>query len=60
VFLQEGELLALLLAEQVTRQYLGTPLSSFGMAARRKPSSTLTDPEGEGSNARLFRMGEPL
>jgi len=37
-----------------------TALSSSGVAAGRKPSSTLTDPEEEGSNARLFRMGEPL
>src|SRR5262245_60694631 len=28
VFLQEGELLALLLAEQVSRHYLGTPLEA--------------------------------
>jgi predicted DNA-binding transcriptional regulator YafY len=45
VFLQEGELLALLLAEQVSRHYLGTPLEAPLRAAMKKISRYL--PEGE-------------
>src|SRR5579864_7407847 len=43
VFLQEGELLALLLAEQVTRQYLGTPLEQPLREAIRKIRRYLPD-----------------
>jgi predicted DNA-binding transcriptional regulator YafY len=43
VFLQEGEVLAILLAEQVTRQYLGTPLETPLRAAINKISRYLPD-----------------
>ena len=43
VFLQEGEVLAILLAEQVTRQYLGTPLETPLRAAISKISRYLPD-----------------
>lgn len=43
VFLQEGELLGLLLAEQVSRQYLGTPLEGPLREAVRKLSRYLPD-----------------
>jgi predicted DNA-binding transcriptional regulator YafY len=43
VWLQEGELLALLLAEQVTRQYLGTPLEASLRAAILKISRYLPE-----------------
>lgn len=43
VFLQEGELLAILLAEQVTRQYLGTPLEAPLRAAIAKISRYLPE-----------------
>lgn len=43
VFLQEGEVLAILLAEQVTRQYLGTPLEAPLRNAISKISRYLPD-----------------
>jgi predicted DNA-binding transcriptional regulator YafY len=43
MFLQEGELLALLLAQQVTHQYLGTPLEAPLRAAVEKISRYLPD-----------------
>jgi len=43
VFLQEGELLGLLLAEQISRQYLGTPLEAPLRQAVRKLSRYLPD-----------------
>jgi predicted DNA-binding transcriptional regulator YafY len=43
VFLQEGEFLTLLLAEQVTRQYLGTPLEAPLRAAVGKISRYLPE-----------------
>jgi predicted DNA-binding transcriptional regulator YafY len=43
VWLQEGELLALLLAEQVTRQYLGHPLEASLRAAIEKISRYLPE-----------------
>src|SRR5712691_10441421 len=43
IFLQEGELLALLLAQQVTHQYLGTPLEAPLRAAIAKISRYLPD-----------------
>jgi predicted DNA-binding transcriptional regulator YafY len=43
IFLQEGELLALLLAQQVAHQYLGTPLEAPLRAAIAKISRYLTD-----------------
>lgn len=43
MFLREGELLAILLAEQVTRQYLGTPLEQPLRAAVQKISRYLPD-----------------
>jgi predicted DNA-binding transcriptional regulator YafY len=43
VFLQEGELLALLLAEQITRHYLGTPLEAPLRAAVGKISRYLPE-----------------
>lgn len=43
VFLQEGELLAILLAEQVSRQYLGTPLEAPLRGAIEKISRYLPE-----------------
>src|SRR5216684_1539149 len=43
LFLQEGELLALLLAQQLARQYLGTPLEAPLRAAIEKVSRYLPD-----------------
>lgn len=43
VFLREGELLALILAQQVTRQYLGTPLEWVLRQAIEKLSRYLPD-----------------
>jgi predicted DNA-binding transcriptional regulator YafY len=43
IFLQEGELLALLLAQQVTHQYLGTPLEAPLREAVRKISRYLPE-----------------
>ncbi len=44
VFLREGELLAVLLAEEVTRQYLGTPLEAPLRAAVDKINRHLPEP----------------
>lgn len=51
VFLKEGELLAVLLAEEVTRQYLGTPLEeplrhAVGKIARYLPETVRVELEG--------------